>query len=170
MPIPANLNYDGVCEGCLERQFRRVLRQKADDPNFVSPVRINYCPAWEVVPPLEAWALKRSRALELEQGAEQAGESKVVSEQGEGAALAPSRQKAYSQYQWAVRTNAKLQGATDQQVYDWLAAHIEDGEQLPSFSTWGRYLRDARATHGTSKHNRRAGRETDRNIARPDQI
>jgi hypothetical protein len=91
-------------------------------------------------------------------------------EQPEGAGLPPSRQKAYSQYLWAVKENAELDGATDQQVYDWLSEHLEDGEQLPPFNTWSRYVREARSHHNTSKHSSRVDRETGRSIVRPDQI
>jgi hypothetical protein len=84
--------------------------------------------------------------------------------------LPPSRQKAYSQYQWAIRTNAELSGAGDRAVYDWLTEHSEEGEQLPSFASWTRYLRDARAAIGTSKHTPRHGRETGRSIVRPSDI
>jgi hypothetical protein len=84
--------------------------------------------------------------------------------------LSPSRQKAYQQYLSAVASDPELGGATDRAVYNWLEAHLEEGDQLPSFSVWARYLRDARATHHTGKHTRRAGRKTGRNIVRPDQI
>lgn len=86
------------------------------------------------------------------------------------AGLSPSRRKAYQQHQWAVETNAELEGTTDRQVYDWLGEHLDENEQLPPFSTWSRYLRDARASYGTSKHTPQAGRKTGRSIVRPDEI
>jgi hypothetical protein len=87
-----------------------------------------------------------------------------------GAGLSPSRRKAYQQHQWAVESNVELEGTTDRQVYDWLGEHLDENEQLPPFSTWSRYLRDARASYGTSKHTPRAGRKAGRSIVRPDEI
>jgi hypothetical protein len=84
--------------------------------------------------------------------------------------LSPSRMKAYQQFLWAVNTNAELDGATDRDVYDWLKEHLDENESLPEFSAWSRYVRQAREAYGTSKHNRRAGRQTGRSIARPDEI
>jgi hypothetical protein len=83
--------------------------------------------------------------------------------------LSPSRLKAYGQFCWAIRENAALDGATDREVYDWLGEQCKE-ETLPSFAAWNRYLREARRAHGTSKHTPRAGRETGRNIVRPDEI
>jgi hypothetical protein len=84
--------------------------------------------------------------------------------------LAPSRRKAYQQYLWALRTNTELQGARDQEVYDWLKEHLDEDEELPRFDTWKRYLGEARAAYDTRKHNSRAGRESGRSIIRPDEI
>jgi hypothetical protein len=84
--------------------------------------------------------------------------------------LSPSREKAYRQFEWAVRTNAALDGATDCEVYNWLAEHLDRGESLPQYSTWTRYLSDARAAYDTRKHNRCSDRETGRSIVRPDEI
>jgi hypothetical protein len=86
--------------------------------------------------------------------------------------LSPSRKIAYQQFEWAVRTNAALDGATDRTVYDWLKEHLEEDEAnaLPAYSTWTRYLSDARAAYNTRKHNSRAGRETGRSTVRPDEI
>jgi hypothetical protein len=69
-PVPANLDYDGFCTGCYHRRFRRVVRLKADDPCHVSPVRFNYCPAWESVPPSEARALHKAAVEARETKAE----------------------------------------------------------------------------------------------------
>jgi hypothetical protein len=84
--------------------------------------------------------------------------------------LSPSRMKAYQQYRWAVEQNAELNGATDRKVYDWLAEHLDDGEQLPSFATWDRYVRKARAAENTRKNTPRRRRQTGRSIVRPDEI
>jgi hypothetical protein len=84
--------------------------------------------------------------------------------------LAPSRQKAYEQYRWALRMNTALQEARDQEVYDWLKERPDEDEELPRFDTWQRYLGEARAAYGTRKHNPRAGRESGRSVIRPDEI
>jgi hypothetical protein len=81
-----------------------------------------------------------------------------------------SRAKAYAQWQDAVRQNVALDGASDRKVYDWVAEHLEDGEKLPLFESWTRYLTEARTAHGTNKHTSRARRKTSRNIVRPEEI
>jgi hypothetical protein len=79
--------------------------------------------------------------------------------QREGMAkLAPSRSKAYGQWQDAIRRNAALHDATDREVYDWLNENLDDGEQLPTFPTWRRYVSEGRKAYSTSKHTSRAGR------------
>jgi len=62
--VPANLEYDDICTACLEWRFRRVFRTRAENPEIVSLVHLNYCPAWERVPPSEVAALK-ARAASL---------------------------------------------------------------------------------------------------------
>jgi hypothetical protein len=84
--------------------------------------------------------------------------------------LAPSRQKAFGQFRWAIEQNAALDGAADRDVYDWLTEHLDDGEQLPTFETWGRYLREARAAADARKNTSRGGRCAGRSIARPEQV
>jgi hypothetical protein len=80
-------------------------------------------------------------------------------------ALAPSRKKAYSQYLWALNENASLEGGTDQEVYDFVRDHLlEEGEKLPTFASWGKYLREARAAVGAGKNSPRAGRNPGRSI------
>jgi hypothetical protein len=83
--------------------------------------------------------------------------------------LAPSRRKAYQQYQWAVSCNAALDGAPDRDVYDWLKEKLETDAELPSLANWTRYLRTARKADGTSKHNSRAGR-TGRSVVNQNEI
>jgi hypothetical protein len=124
--------------------------------------------------------------LDLRAGKEPAEESgagcaQAKEEPGEGAGasdeqrkgadapkLSPSRQKAYQQWQWAMRQSTELE--TDQQAYDWLTEHQDEDEQLPSFSTWARYVRDARDAYGTSKHTSRKSRKTGPSIVRQDEI
>jgi hypothetical protein len=135
----------------------------------------------------EAWAPRRAaeesegaggpgEADQAEAGPAQgtgAGSDQPAAEQGEGAGgakLSPSRLKAFQQYQWAVSSSAELQGATDRQVYEWLREHLDQGESLPAFATWTRYLSEARAAHDSRKYSPRAGRETGRSIVRPDEI
>jgi hypothetical protein len=83
--------------------------------------------------------------------------------------LSPSRLKAWGQFRWAINENAALDGATDREVYEWLEENYKQ-ESLPSFATWGRYLREARAASGARKHNPRAGRNPGRSVVRPDAI
>jgi hypothetical protein len=91
--------------------------------------------------------------------------------QAEGAAvgkLPPSRKKAMSQYLDAVNKSPGLNEATDRDVYDWIAEH-SDGDSLPSFDNWSRYLREARKAAGASKNSPRSGR-TGRSVVVPDEI
>ena len=81
--------------------------------------------------------------------------------------LPPSRMKAYRQYTWAQQQEATLK--TDREVYDWLQDHVEQDENLPKFSTWSKYLRDARNACETNKHKSRKGR-IGRSIVKSDQI
>jgi hypothetical protein len=84
--------------------------------------------------------------------------------------LTPSREKAIRQYNDAVDKNpAQLNGATDLEVYDWLKEHAE-GEQLPSFATWARYLREARDYYDAHKYTPKAGRSTGKSVVRRDQV
>jgi hypothetical protein len=97
----------------------------------------------------------------------------MATEGTEGASrpsLSPSRQKAYSQYLHAIQQDTALAGATDRDVYDWLENNLDDGEDLPTFATWGKYVREARSAAGENKNRPRAGRDTGRSIVRPDQI
>jgi hypothetical protein len=87
------------------------------------------------------------------------GDEQVENAEAKGGTdLSPSRKKAFGQFLRATDANTKLVGATDREVYEWIAAHLENCEKLPSFGTWTRYLREARATHGARKNNPRAGR------------
>jgi hypothetical protein len=101
-----------------------------------------------------------------------ADSAQAKSEQPEriDATVSPSRLKAYQQYTWAIKQNPALDGGTDREVYDWLSEHLDDGEQLPTFATWGRYVRKARTAHGTGKNTSRRGRQTGRSIVHPDEI
>src|SRR5262249_23061222 len=75
-----------------------------------------------------------------------------------GKTLPPAREKAYSQWKWAIEQNAEFSDeTTDHEVYKWLEEHW-DGDKLPSFASWSRYLRNARRTHGESKYSPRRGR------------
>ena len=59
---------------------------------------------------------------------------------------------------------------TDREVYDWLTEHLDEGEKLPGFETWDRYVRQARSVLGTQKYEPRSGREHGGTIVREDQI
>jgi hypothetical protein len=60
-------------------------------------------------------------------------------------ALPPSRKKAWMQY---FKAECKRPGCTDREAYEMTCAALQKdglGEQLPSFKTWTKYLRDVRA-------------------------
>jgi hypothetical protein len=68
-------------------------------------------------------------------------------------------QAAHSQYLQAMPRCMGENGRvpSDRQCYDWLKAH-NDGDTLPAFDSWQRYLRQARTILGTQKSAPRAGR------------
>jgi len=72
----------------------------------------------------------------------------------------PRAQKAYSQYQHGAGVLGKAD-PTDREVYDLLLRSYEqagEGDDLPSFATWQRNLREYRRLTGTQKNTSRAGR------------
>jgi hypothetical protein len=87
-----------------------------------------------------------------------------------GGQLPPSRKKAYLEYLDAIAKNPnELNGALDREVYDWVKEHA-DGEPLPAFNTWDRYVRDARKHLGKQKNTPRKGRATGKSVVSEDQI
>jgi hypothetical protein len=79
--------------------------------------------------------------------------------------LKPSEEKAYSQFQEAIKLQPILETATDQEVYKWVEANlIETEDKLPAYVTWERQVRSARKCHGTQKHSSRTGRYSGRSI------
>jgi hypothetical protein len=72
-------------------------------------------------------------------------------EADDGKKLPPSRRTAFKQYQLAVSSGTLASNPTDREAYDWCTGH-NDGDPLPRFETWARYLREARRAHGTQKH------------------
>jgi len=69
------------------------------------------------------------------------------------------------------RLNAKLDGATDRLVYDYVRDHmLDEGEKLPSFATWAKQLRTARSFHGQKKNQPRAARPHGKSIVLQDQV
>ena len=91
---------------------------------------------------------------------------------GAGATLPPSREVAYRLFLWAVEREPALAGRTDADVFRWLRNDPRgEGDGLPaSCETFRRYLREARAHHGTRKNTPRAGRALGRSIVRADQV
>ncbi len=88
---------------------------------------------------------------------------------GEARRVPPARVKALSQWKSAIDQNPALSTESkDREVYDWLEDHC-DGDRLPSFETWSRYLREARSNVGLSKNSSRRGR-TSRSAAKTDQL
>jgi len=64
-------------------------------------------------------------------------------------------ERALMLYRWAI--NASGGELTDQKAYEFVRSHAE-GEALPDFDTWSRYLRRAREAAGAQKRQPRAGR------------
>lgn len=86
------------------------------------------------------------------------------------AKVAPCHRKAHGYYDLACKECARK--LTDQEAYDWLAAnrHKLEGDELPTFKTFSRYLRVFRRAYDMSKHTPRRGRMFGRSIARQDEI
>lgn len=86
-------------------------------------------------------------------------------ESAQGARLSDRVKAAYGQYLQAAKECTGKDGRepTDQQCYDWLSTH-NDGDTLPAFETWQRYLRDARRCLGKQKNAPRAGRSHGQSI------
>ncbi|NOY42979.1 MAG: hypothetical protein GXP26_14230 [Planctomycetes bacterium] len=91
---------------------------------------------------------------------------------GDAAAkLKPSEEKAYGQYKAAIDSNAKLDGARDRDIYDWMDQNqLEEDETLPTFSTWQRQLRAGRKYHGEQKNTPRVAPTTGNSIVLADEI
>jgi hypothetical protein len=121
--------------------------------------------------------LTPEQATVLDTGEEQseATESSIENAQSgeavEGSShLSPSREKAFREYLDAVSKNpTQLNGATDHEVYDWLVDHAE-GERLPIFGTWSRYVREAREHYKAQKNTARIGRVTGKSVVSEDEI
>ena len=91
-------------------------------------------------------------------GGDDAGGGRAEAD-GKPANLRPCDDKAWSQYRLAIKDNPEL--TTDQAAYDWFIEHVADeGETLPAFATWVKYLRLARAVAGEQKNKRGVGHET----------
>jgi hypothetical protein len=86
--------------------------------------------------------------------------------------LAPSREKAYQLYRWALEQNPALADGTDADVYAWLQKDLRvEGEGLPRCcKTFERYLREARAHYDDHKHQPRGGRQPGRSVVREGQV
>jgi hypothetical protein len=133
--------------GRLSQALRKYLERRGCEPT-----------GSESAPSTSSWASAPTSTLPAPL---ESGEAKTAS-------LSPSRLKAMGQYLDAVRKCPHLKGDTDQAVYDWVAEH-SDGDPLPPFATWSRYLRGARQATGTGKNTSRSGR-TGRSVVGPDDI
>jgi hypothetical protein len=78
--------------------------------------------------------------------------------QGKQKSLSLCDQKAFSQYQDAVKNDPTIK--TDDQAYDWLLRDKDGDIRLPQLATWKRMLRRARAFYGQSKNGSRICNET----------
>lgn len=73
--------------------------------------------------------------------------------------LRPCDGKAGSQYNKAMDANPALK--TDREAYEWYENNIaDDDEEIVSFATWAKYLREYRKSSGTQKNNRGVGNKT----------
>jgi hypothetical protein len=78
---------------------------------------------------------------------------------GKQAKLRPCDTKAWSQFRRAMEASPEL--TTDQAAYDWFIENLADeGERLPTFATWVKYVRLARAVAGEQKNKPGVGHET----------
>jgi hypothetical protein len=94
------------------------------------------------------------------------GQTAPVGQEDAQASPLPDRARtAYDQYLRAVPecTGKDGRAPTDQQCHEWLKAH-NDGDTLPGFDTWQRYVRQARKHLGKQKNAPRAGRSFGRSI------
>ncbi len=55
---------------------------------------------------------------------------------------------------------------TDREAWEWLLSHRRNGEDLPQFETWQRYLREARSFYGFQKNTPRVDRTFGSSIRR----
>ncbi len=73
--------------------------------------------------------------------------------------LRPCDRTAGSQHKRAIEDNPELK--TDRAAYDWYVEYLADeGETLPAFGTWAKYVRNHRADSGSQKNKRGVGNET----------
>ncbi len=104
---------------------------------------------------------------EMPPGGDDAGGGRGEAD-GKPATLRPCDDKAWSQYRRALEDNPEL--TTDQAAYDWFIEHIADeGETLPAFASWVKYVRLARAAAGEQKNKRGVGHET-RSVVSPKRL
>jgi hypothetical protein len=84
------------------------------------------------------------------------------------ASLPVSRRKAYGQYRDALRRNPDFgDEPTEEAVYNWVKEHWDPNDgKLPKFTTWSRYLREARAAVGEQKNKPRGGRPAGKSVVR----
>lgn len=124
-------------------------------------------------PALRMWFENQARTKQAEEtgaprdqgGAGQGeGDGESVKEQ-----LKPSREKAYRLFQWAMEQKPDLK--TDRDVYDWLNEYPDLPDELPTFATWCKYLREARAFHKDHKHTPRTTKVVSgKSVVRRDRI
>jgi hypothetical protein len=84
--------------------------------------------------------------------------------------LPPSCRRAYASFLRASEKNPNLK--TDEKIYNHLKTYgceAYEGDKLPGFETWQRYLRTARRRHGAQKNSTRAGRPVGPSVVRSTQ-
>ena len=82
-------------------------------------------------------------------------------------ALPPSRKKAWNQY---FRAQVALRNCTDREAYEWCEMQLEEEETMPTFSTWSRYVRDARRAMGLQKNTPGRPIPTGKSVVTPDDV
>ncbi len=82
----------------------------------------------------------------------------------------PSRLRAYTQWRYAIDQGPFSEQSTDREIYDWLVDREDiDGDQIASYETWSRYVRQHRSRLGQSKNSRRGNRPLGRSIIRAEE-
>jgi hypothetical protein len=157
-----------VCPICHSWKYKSGILRVPVCGHVGTPPEIiwTHAPFWKPVDPRR----HRAEAEHAEGTDAESQQERAESTEKRDADLRSVSLKAYQQYVWAVEQNAELNGATDRQVYDWLTEHLEEGEKLPIFSTWTRYVREARAATNTRKNNPRSGRHIGPSIVRHDEF
>jgi hypothetical protein len=145
----------------LETALRRVDGERRQAP---ADGQINAAADRDHVDALGARAGLPSRE------AENADAPVVIDKNNNDTKIPPCQQKAYGQWLDAIRRGPFSKEDLDREVYGWVRDDLEEGESLPNYATWSRYVREVRKRLGESKYTPRAGRNAGRNVVRRRQL